>query len=195
MKKQKLSFLLILGAVLILVSVILIVAFQIAMHMGAQHSREIASKMEEILPERTVGVPAAYPTVDMPALEIEDTDYVALLEIPSLGVKLPVADGWDSNKLFLSPIRFLGSAYDGTLVIGGVDDDRQFGFCDGISYGTVIVITDMTGAQFSYEVSGIGRADHAEAKWLADEDSDLTLFCRSRNSIEYIAVRCVLTFK
>lgn len=195
MKKRKPSFLLILGVALISISIIMILVVQIAMDMGAKHSREIASQIGEMLPERTVGMPGTYPAADMPALEIDGRDYVALIEIPSLGVKLPVADGWNSYKLFLSPTRFLGSAYDSTLIIGGVDDDRQFGFCDEVAYGTVIVVTDMTGTEFTYEVTGIGRADHAEPLWLADEDTDLTLFCRSRSSMEYIAVRCSLTCK
>ena len=190
MKKRKFPLLLVLGFCLILASVSLVLISQIRMHMGVRHSQKILSSMEQLLPERSPGVPGIYLTSGMPVLEIENVDYVAMLEVPSFGIALPVADQWDSNDLFRSPSRFFGSAYDNSLIIGGADDPRQFGLCDKIEYGTRIIVTDMTGTQFVYTVSGVGRAKHADAQWLMGADCDLTLFCHDIYSMEYIAVRC-----
>lgn len=190
MKKRKFPLVLALGVCLILASVSMVLVFHIRMHMGAQHSRQMMASMEQILPERTAGVPGVSLAAGMPVLEIENTDYVAILEIPSFDIALPVADQWNSDDLFGSPSRFFGSAYDNTLIIGGVDDPRQFGFCDKIQHGARITITDMTGAQFAYTVSGVDRAKHAKTQWLMDGDCDLTLFCHDIYSMEYIAVRC-----
>ena len=195
MKKRKFPLFLVLGICLILVSISLVFVFQIRMHMGAQHCQAILWRMEQVLPERTAGVPGSYLTSAMPVLEIEDADYVAMLEVPSFDVALPIADQWDGNDLFSTPRRFYGSAYDNTLIIGGVDDPRQFGFCDKIEHGARIIVTDMTGAQFTYTVSRIDRAKHAEAQWLMDADYALTLFCHDVYSMEYIAVRCDLVYK
>jgi len=184
----------VLGICLILASISLVLTFQIRMYIGMQHSQKILSGMEQVLPERTAGVPGTYLTSAMPVLEIEDVDYVAMLEVPSFGIVLPVADQWDSNNLFQSPRRFYGSAYDNTLIIGGADDPRQFGFCDKIEFGAMITVTDMTGGQFTYTVSGVDRAKHAESQWLMDADCDLTLFCHDIYSMEYIAVRCNLAY-
>ena len=190
MKKRKFPLFLVLGICLILASVSLVLVFQIRMHMGVQHSQKILSSMEQLLPERSPGVPGIYLTSGMPVLEIENVDYVAMLEVPSFDLALPVADQWDNNDLSRSPIRFFGSAYDNSLIIGGVDDLRQFGFCDKIAHGARITVTDMTGAQFTYTVSGVDRAKHAETQWLMDPNCDLTLFCHDIYSMEYIAVRC-----
>ena len=146
--------------------------------------------MSELLSERTVGVPGIYSNPNMPVLEINDADYVALIEIPSLNLALPVADAWNSRKLYSSPARFFGSCYDHSLVIGGADNSHQFSFCDKIDNGTVITITDMTGTQFSYTVSRVDRSKSAESNWLISSDYDLTLFCRDTYSMEYVAVRC-----
>jgi len=194
MKKRKFPLFLVLGICLILASISLVLTFQIRMYIGMQHSQKILSGMEQVLPERTAGVPGTYLTSAMPVLEIEDVDYVAMLEVPSFGIVLPVADQWDSNNLFQSPRRFYGSAYDNTLIIGGADDPRQFGFCDKIEFGAMITVTDMTGGQFTYTVSGVDRAKHAESQWLMDADCDLTLFCHDIYSMEYIAVRCNLAY-
>lgn len=195
MKKHKFPLLMVLGICLILISVSLLLFFQIRLHLGAQHSQRILLQMNEILPERTQGVPGVYLNSAMPVLEIDSIDYVAMVEIPSFGITLPVADQWDSDKLYRSPARFFGSVYESTLIIGGVDDSRQFGFCDKIEHGATITVTDMTGTQYTYAVLEIDRAKHAETQWLMSSDFDLTLFCHDVYSMEYIAVRCVFALK
>lgn len=190
MKKHKFPFLPALGALLILVSLTLMIAFQIRVHVGSAKSQEVVAKMNELLPERSAGIPEIYPNFNMPILEIDGTDYVAMLEIPAFNITLPVADKWNKDKLFNSPARFYGSAYDHTLVIGGADNVQQFSFCDKIDHETVVTVIDMTGAQFSYTVRRVDRSQKAESKWLLNTDYDLTLFCRDTYSMEYIAVRC-----
>ena len=192
--KRRIPFLLIMGTCLIVLSLCCVVVVQLQQHIGAKKCQEVAMEMNKLLPNRTSGVPGVYSDSVMPVLEINGADYVALLEIPSQGVVLPVADQWNSMGLSNSPARFSGSAYDKSLVIGGVDHPRQFGFCDEIEHDAVLNITDMTGAQFSYIVSRIDRSKHAQTQWLQNEEYDLTLFCRSAYSMEYIAVRCILAY-
>ena len=193
MKKRKISLPLVLGGCLILCSLCLVLAGQLRAHVGAGKSREVVAQLESLLPERTAGVPGTYPYADMPVLELGGADYVALLEVPAFGVTLPVTDSWEGRSLSRAPARFWGSAYDNTLVVGGSDDARQFGFCTGIGHGATVRLTDMTGAQFNYTVCGIDRAKHAQSEWLMDEDCDLTLFCHDVLAMEYVAVRCVLS--
>lgn len=130
----------------------------------------------------------------MPILQIDGVDYAALLEIPAFDIRLPIANNWNSQKLSDPPARFSGSVNQEPLVIGGADEAYQFGFCDKIENGTPITITDMTGAQFSYTVSQIDRSNSAQAQWLMKTDWDLTLFCRDKLTLEYIAVRCSLSY-
>lgn len=193
MNRRK-PFLLILGTCLIVFSLCCVVVVQLQQYNGTKNCQEVVMEMNKILPDRTSGVPGTYSDSAMPVLEINGADYVALLEIPAQGVVLPVSDQWNSMGLSNSPARFSGSVYDKSLVIGGVDHPKQFGFCDEIEHGVVITITDMTGAQFLYSVSRIDRAKHAETQWLQNEEYDLTLFCRSTYSMEYIAVRCILAY-
>ena len=193
MKKRKFPLLLVLGAGLILISLSMLIAYQIDRIQGEQYCQRIASKIDSLLPEKTVGIPGTYPKSCMPVLEVESADYAALLEIPAYGLSLPVADKWDSNNLSQSPARFFGSAYDNTLIIGGIDSPQQFGFCKEIELGAYVTITDMTGHQFTYTVSKVERSDHAETSWLTDHESALTLFCHDIYAMEYIAVRCILS--
>ncbi len=188
--KRKVSLPMILGAALILCSLCVLAVFQLRISAGDRNCRQIADALAARLPQRTAGVPGVSPTADMPVLELDGTDWVALVELPAYGVVLPVADRWDSGGLAASPARFTGSCYENTLVIGGVDSPRQFGFCDTVGHGDLVTVTDMTGVQFSYTVVDIDRAKHADAAWLTGADCDLTLFCRNVHTVEYIAVRC-----
>lgn len=195
MKKRRFPIVLILGISLVVISFSLIVGLQIRTQIGSAQSQKVVTRMNELLPERVAGVPGIYPNPNMPVLEINDVDYAALIEIPALNLTLPVADAWNSKKLYRSPARFYGSCYDHSLVIGGADNAYQFSFCDKIENGTVITVTDMTGTQFSYTVSRVDRSKNAESSWLVSADYDLTLFCRDTYSMEYVAVRCSFMYR
>ena len=193
MKKRNIRI--ITGISLILMSICFVIVFQAVMKNSSAKSQKVAQKLSALLPERTPGLVDDYRDTAMPVVGIDGVDYVALLEIPAFGVKAPVEDAWEGKMLTTAVGRFWGSAYDRSLVIGGPDYPGMFDFCDDIETGTGITVTDMTGAQYTYTVSKIDRAKHAETQWLRSADCDLTLFCHDVYSMEYIAVRCVLALK
>jgi sortase A len=195
MKNRKISPILLLGSALILFSLSFLAFFLVRNHMGVRESEKILEKMEQILPETTPGIPGTQLDTAMPVLQIQGKDYVAMIDVPAYGITLPVADVWDTNRLHVTPSRYFGSAYNGTLVIGGSDHDHQFAFCSQIQHGAEIAVTDMTGETFTYTVGRIDRAKHADAQWLTAGEYDLTLFCRDTLTMEYIAVRCSFAFE
>jgi len=195
MKGRKFPLLPVLGISLVLLGLAGLVAFTVCVRTGARRDREILTQMETLLPERSDGVPGSYSNPHMPSLEIGGTDCAALLEIPALNVALPVAADWENRSLWDPPARFSGSTYGPPMVIGGSDFAHQFSFCDRIENGTAVTVTDMTGARFSYTVTGVERSNSASVEWLLDEDADLTLFCRDLYSMEYLAVRCCYSYR
>ena len=182
------KFLPLLGAGMILASALLLLLTSI----WGKQAQKIVREIEQYLPQRTTGYTGLYTEADMPVLELEGTDYVGLLDLPGYGAKLPVGSVWETGKLTLHPCRFWGSAYDGTLVIGGSGDKGQMDFCGKVNIGDHIRFTDMTGAEFAYRVTWVDRSDSAEAQWLMQESYDMTLFARDPYSLQYIAVRCDL---
>lgn len=178
-------------AVLLIVGCIGIAAYlQIDMHNSAQKALADGEALALRLTERSEGYPDMVHDMSMPVLEIGGTDYAGLLEIPAFDTALPISNTW-SDRIFGAPRRFTGSVYGDTLVIGGMDYPGLFDFCDKIEHDTRVTVTDMTGAEFSYTVVRIDRADSAKSEWLLRDDYALTLFCRTSFSTEYIAVRCV----
>lgn len=189
--KRNNKFLLYFGCLLLGVSLLLLVFLQIQTKRAERTNAEIVQTMEAILTDRRDGTIDLTREADMPALELYGEDYIALLEIPSYGLALPVGGTWDKGKVVFHPCRFYGTAYNGTLIIGGFDQPGQFDFFDRIQDGTTIKVTDMTGCTFSYMVESVERSDSAEAKILLDSKADLTLFVRDAQLLEYIMLRCV----
>lgn len=195
MKTRRLTLLLILGLSLIVISLGVMLFQYFRMQTGQQQCEAILAQLETLLPEKTQGIPGLYPDSPMPALQLDGTDYVAVLEIPLFDIQLPVANDWDNRTLSAVPARYFGSVHKETLVIGGEDAPGQFDFCDKIEIGTSVTLTDMTGARYRYTVTRIDRSSNADASWLTEVNCDLTLFCRDTLTMEYIAVRCDLSYQ
>lgn len=185
------KILLFLGVLLMVCSLGVLFLLQYRAAQAESINAEVVQIMDTILIDRREGEIDPEREPEMPALEINDEDFIALLEIPSYGLRLPICNIWDKEKVFTYPCRLWGSAYDGTLIVGGYDQTGQFDFFDRIQDGAGVIITDMTGSTFSYVISRVERSDSAEAEVLLSEDTDLTLFVRDAQSLEYIIVRCV----
>ena len=179
------------GCVLIASGLVSLFLLQMYTKKAEEKNIEIVRIIEDILGDHREGTKDLEREAEMPALQIQGNDFIALLEIPAHGLKLPVYKTWHKGKVLSYPCRFYGSAYDGTLIVGGYDRPGQFVFFDRIRDGAVVTVTDMTGNVFSYTVERVQRSDFAQAEILMDEKSDLTLFVRDAQSLEYIFLRCV----
>ena len=153
---------------------------------------EITQQIRSGLPQRTEGDPESYSSTAMPVRQIRGRDFVALVEFPAYGVSLPVENQWDPANAAAHPCRFWGSAYDNSLIVGGVDRKGQLEICGQLDLGDKVLVTDMAGAQFSYEVVHIDRRSQVDEATMAEMDCDLILFARNSTVGNYILVRCRL---
>ena len=188
MRKNK--WLVLLGSVLIFCGLGLMLFSQIRAGIAKDSTAELLIRLEEILPSKTVGVIDSYSSMEMPTLELEGKNIVAVLNFPELGRSLPLESTWNKNRLTSLPQRFSGSVYDSSLIVGGSDQKGQFDCLKKLDIGYTVTVTDMTGAEYSYTVSRIERKKSADSKVLANKESSLTLFAREAYSTEYVIVRC-----
>lgn len=181
-----------LGLALILAGLGILVGSRIAAWRGVRLSANIVQEIEAVLPERTGGMLDQYASMELPVMELDGKDYVGLLEFPVFQRKLPVAAVWDADAVSSYPHRFSGTAYDGSLVIGGSDDNGQLELLSRLELGDALHFTDMQGREFTYGVSRIIRADSADRSVLTTQPGELCLFTRDSFSMEYIIVSCQL---
>jgi len=189
--KKKINIFLYSGALLIFTSF----AAMVLLHTSAVKKYVIATQtaeiIEQMLPARTAGIENMFSSAEMPVLAIDDTDYVALLNVNKMRINLPIQSKWDKNEISNCPCRFYGSCYDGSMVIGG--SENQFNFLITLDLGEKICITDMIGVEFNYAVEKIERSKSVHADKLINNNYPLTLFARDKQTSNYVIVRCTTT--
>lgn len=189
MKKSR--YIQLIGLALILCGLLALLGGHLVGKNAIEKNRQALQQIQSILPPATPGVMDHYADMQMPTMQVDGRDYIALLTVPAFDVELPIRSQWSYLGANRCPSRFSGTVYDGSLIVGGSDREGQLAFLSRIQNGDTILVTDMTGARFAYRVSMIYRTDSVEAEALMEGNCDLTLFARSQYGLEYIIVRCV----
>lgn len=179
------------GSLLILVSLGILIYSEMFASNSQKEAEEILQSLEEILPSVTLGEKDDFSSMDMPVLELNGRDIVATVDFPEWAVKLPIDNQWDLKGLKALPQRFSGSVYDDSLIIGGSNQEGSFDCLKKVDLGDRVIITDMTGAYFPYEIASIERKKSADEETLADDRFDLVLFVEDDESDKYIMVGCI----
>ena len=130
------------------------------------------------------------PDMEMPVKLIDGNEYIGTLDIPALGLSLPVMSEWSYPKLRIAPCRYAGSAYDHTLVIAAHNYRSHFGNLKHLRGGEEVKFTDVDGNVFCYSVEEIQILHPEDVDEMSDETWDLTLFTCTIGGSTRITVRC-----
>lgn len=131
-----------------------------------------------------------YPNMEMPVVNIEGRDYVAMLSIPCLELELPILSDWSYPALKVAPCRYLGSAYRGDLILMAHNYASHFGRIKDLRPGDVVQLTDMDGNLFTYQVVELETLDKTAVEDMEAGDWDLTLFTCTYGGKSRVTVRC-----
>jgi sortase A len=174
---------LLLGSALLLAAAALL-SFQLAAEHRVQgRLPTITEELTALLTDRTAGFSGIQSDSKMPSVELENESVCGLLECGN--TILPVFAEFDRQNAARRPAVYSGSAYDGSLVLGG--NAESLGFLQTLAGGESVTFTDLLGRSFAYRVDSIR---HAEKLFdgLAAESAELTLFVRMNGA--YLIVRC-----
>ena len=183
--------LLIVGIILISAAVLMTVLPMISEKTAVAKNKEIISEIYFIIPEVSAGTVDDRVDMDMPSLEIDGEDFVAIIGVPKFGVELPVYGEWDKSKVSRFPCRYTGSIYDKSLIIGGSDAKGQLDFSKTVSIGDSVFVTDMTGKRYSYTVTWVQSTDDVSSDALMGMEADLLLFTKNSSSLDYTVITCM----
>lgn len=95
------------------------------------------------------------PSMPMPTANVQGTDYVGILEVPSLNLKLSVASELTRANLKVAPCRHTGSVYTNDMTIGAHNYSNFFGGIINLHIGAEVRFTDLNGNVFIYRVSEV----------------------------------------
>ena len=130
------------------------------------------------------------PNMDMPVRELHGHYYIGLLDIPAIGVSLPVQQEWSYPNMKVSPCRYTGSVYLNNMVICAHNYKTHFGKLKELCVGDAVHFTDMDGNEFSFEVKEIDTLASDAVHEMVFGGWDLTLFTCTIGGKSRVAVRC-----
>lgn len=133
-------------------------------------------------------VPASVPR-DMPTLEIDGQSYIGYLELPTLGLTLPVMSEWSYEGLRIAPCRYWGSVYDDSLVILAHNYARHFGGIKDLEIGDAVQFVDADGVIYRYAVSALETLEPGDVNAMTGSGYDLTLFTCTYGGRQRVTVR------
>lgn len=127
---------------------------------------------------------------DMPEISIDGDSYIGIIEIPVLGLTLPVQSEWSTKGAAKAPCRYVGSIYDCDCIIAAHNFGSHFGRIGSLVSGDEVVFTDVEGNEFRYAVSGTEAMDGTDIEGMKAGEWDLTLFTCTLGGRQRIAARC-----
>ena len=139
----------------------------------------------------------------MPTMLIDGNQYIGTLEIPSLGIRLPVLDRWNYELLKISPCLYSGSYYTDDMVICGHNYQRHFSPIKGIAIDADVYFITAQKVIYHYKVCNretvkptavdqmIRNWNNGDPEFEQLEDWDLTLFTCNTGGQTRCAVRCI----
>lgn len=217
MKRRKGTWLMRLGILLMLAAAVLAGRNLLEQYQAGQASLEVLAQMRQIMAENAPAaeepsvqtntgeipeMPSApqeeplfvrFPNMEMPVSRIGRHDYIGVLDIPSMGLSLPVMTDWDYEKLRVSPCRYSGSVYSGDLIIAGHNYETHFRYIKDLAIGSEVRFTDMDGNVFFFEVSAVETIGPDNVGAMLAGDWDLTMFTCTIGGQMRSTVRCRLT--
>lgn len=138
-----------------------------------------APEEETLLPERT-----------MPVVTVNGYDYIGWLELPTLGLELPVMSEWSYARLKIAPCRYTGSAYSGDMVLAAHNFSSHFGRLSELSPGDAVIFTDADGHVFAYEAADVEILQPTAVEEMTAGEWPLTLFTCTYGGRTRLTIRC-----
>ena len=123
-------------------------------------------------------------------LNISGYDYIGVINIPSLNIKLPIMRETDYDRLAISPCKYYGNITTNDLVLCAHDYVNQFGKISNLKEDDIVIITDVLGNNYVYKVVLTEELNPIDITNMIDSPFDLTLYTCSYGALKRITVRC-----
>lgn len=185
---------------LLLVGALGLTLFNVTDALRAKRSAEALLRAIEISMDNQAPVFPVYTDsesgaeAEMPAMEVDGSRYIGVIEIPSLSISLPVFAQWNYDLLKKAPCHYSGSCYTNDLVICAHNYRTHFGRILSASIGADVYFIAANGESFHYLVTNREtlNADESDRMRTTDGTWDLTLFTCTLSGRTRCTLRCSL---
>ncbi|MEA4954333.1 MAG: sortase [Pseudoflavonifractor sp.] len=191
MKSRRDIYLMAVGALLLTSALFLM----LSNHMEENRADHLATETvqvltQQIIPELPDQADTETTAKQIQSVSVEGEDYIGVLDIPALGLSLPVMDNWSDPNLKKAPCRYFGSFLTDDMIIAGHNYKRHFGHLDQLRQGDLITFTDVDGFVYNYQVVAVETLAGTDIEGMKSGNLDLTLFTCTYGGRSRVAVRC-----
>lgn len=130
-------------------------------------------------------------STEMATVQIDGRSYIGRVDVPRIGISLPVLAEWSEDGANIAPCRYKGSVFDGSLIIAAHNFASHFGNLYQLSDGDTVTFVDVNGQAFHYIVLTAETVDGTDLRGMEAGDWDLTLFTCNFSGNERTTVRCI----
>lgn len=116
--------------------------------------------------------------------------YIGTLQIPALGLELPVNQTWNYDSLEISPCKYAGSYRKPGFVICAHNYWSHFGEIQTLTNGSPVIFIDVLGNVYSYEVVQTETLSPTYVEEMVSSKWDLTLFTCTYGGQSRVTIRC-----
>ena len=185
------------GYIYIVIGVIFICAAAFLVRHNFNESAEAGDASDEFLEGVVEQMPGMVvdndESGDMPVVDVDGRSFIGTVEVPSLGLLLPIQSEWASDNAKVSVCRYKGSVYENDLIVAGHNYVEHFGNLNQLVTGDTVIVTDMNGKSFYYKVANIETLGAYDVEEMEAGDWDLTLFTCTIGGANRVTVRCEAT--
>ncbi|WP_051208809.1 sortase [Butyrivibrio sp. WCD3002] len=180
------------------VSILLgLVCFALAFYIFAYNRDEdisagvSAANLLESVDAQITNVPTEMPpTGEMKAVDVNGQSFIGIITIPAIDIRLPIQSEWSSENAKTSPCRYKGSVYTNDLIVAGHNYQRHFGKLNQLNSGDTVIVTDIDGRQYYYEVTYTETIGTYDVDKMDEGEWDFTVFTCTIGGASRVTVRC-----
>ena len=187
MMKKLSKLLFVLGLLFIIASGVLAVKYYL--NANNEENMILVKELYDMMPKGENGIILDIDD-EMPIVEIHQENFVGVISIPKYNRTLPIGALWNNDILTKYPSVYLGTLYDGSLIISATDSKNQLDFMKTISEDDVVLISDMKGKKFSYIIDEIEITKDVSTEHLISDKHDLVIFVKNTYSFDYTILKC-----
>lgn len=129
---------------------------------------------------------------DTIGLPNDGREYFAILELPQLGIKLPVLSEYSEAGMKTTPCVYYGSIETNNLVIVGHNYESQLAALNDFDENLQVILTCKDGTVFTYESFMVESLDADQVDEMLTGDWDFTVFTCNYAGDKRIAYRCFM---
>lgn len=187
------------GYIYIVLGIAMIVAAAVLIKNNFDESAKAGEASDTVLQGVIDQMPSSVlPSKDsgpMPVVDVDGRSFVGTVQIPSLGLLLPIQDEWASDNAKISICRYKGSVYDNDLIVCGHNYVEHFGTLPDLEIGSEVIVTDMNGKSFYFEVTNMETLGAYDVDEMVAGEWDFTMFTCTIGGSNRVTVRCESTGK